>query len=107
MLNTSNLGYRINPKGDIISDLLFMYNLKLFTTNNIQLASILELASIIKIVNKFSDNIRISFGIEKCKKLTIQRGKTVQMENIYLDNVEEIKSLELNRQHKYLGLEKV
>ena len=101
MLNTSDLGYRIIPKGDIISHLLFMQNLKLFTTNNIQLASI------IKIVNKFSDNIRISLGIDKCRKLTIQRGKIVQMENIYLDNVEEIKSLELNRQHKYLGLEKV
>ena len=61
----------------------------------------------IKIVNKFSDNITISFGIDKCKKLTIQRGKIVQMENIYLDNVEEIKSLELKRQYKYLGLEKV
>ena len=101
MLSTSNLGYRINPKGDIISHLLFMGNLELCAARNIQLASMM------KIVNKFSDNITISFGIDKFKKLTIQRGKIAQMENIYLDNVEEIKSLELNRQYKYLGLEKV
>ena len=98
MLNTSNRGYRINTKGDIISGLLFMQNLKLFAANDSQLASL------IKIVNKFSDNIRISFGIDKCKKLLIQHGKIIQMENICLDNVEEIKSLELKRQYKYLGL---
>ena len=57
----------------------------------------------IRIVNKFSDDIGISFGIDKCKKLTIQRGKIVHMENIQLDNGEELKSLELNQQYKYLG----
>ena len=45
----------------------------------------------------------MSFGVDKCKKLTIQRGKIVQIENIQLDNREELKSMELNQQHKYLG----
>ena len=45
----------------------------------------------------------MSFGIDKCKKLTIQRGKIVYMENIQLDNGEELKSLELNQHCKYLG----
>ena len=57
----------------------------------------------IRIVNKFNDNIGMSFGVDKCKKLTIQRGKIVHMENIQLDNGEELKSLELNQQYKYLG----
>ena len=56
----------------------------------------------IKIVNKFSDDIEMSFGIDKCKKLTIQRGKIVDMENIQLNNGGELKSLELNQQYKYL-----
>ena len=56
----------------------------------------------IKIVNKFSDDIEMSFGIDKCKKLTIQREKIVDMENIQLNNGEELKSLELNEQYKYL-----
>ena len=92
LLSTSNIGYRINRQGDIISHLLFMDDLKLFPANNNQLASM------IRIVNKFSDDIGMSFGIHKCKKLTIQYGKTVHMENIQLDNSEELKSLELNQQ---------
>ena len=100
LLNTSNIGYRINCQGDIISHLLFMDGLKLFAANDSQLASI------IKIVNKFSDDIGMSFGTDKCKKLTIQRGKIVQMENTQLDNGEELKSLELDQQYKYLGFGK-
>ena len=56
-----------------------------------------------KIVNKFSHDIGMSFGTDKCKNLTIQRGKIVHMENIQLDNGEELKLLELNQQYKYLG----
>ena len=41
----------------------------------------------------------MSFEIEKCKKLTTQRGKIVQMENIH---DEELKSLEFNQEYKYL-----
>ena len=62
LLNTSNIGYRINHQGDIISHLLFMDNLKLFAANNNQLASV------IRIVHKFSDDIGMSFGIDRCKK---------------------------------------
>ena len=65
LLNTSNIGYRINRQGDIISCLLFMDDLKLLAANDYQLASM------IKIVNKFSDDIGMSFGIDKCEKLTI------------------------------------
>ena len=61
LLNTSNTGYRINHQGDIISHLLFMDDLKLFAANDNQLASR------IRIVNKFSDDIGMSFGIENVK----------------------------------------
>ena len=74
-----------------------MDNLKLFAANGNQLISM------IKIVNKFGDNVGMSFGIDNCKKLTIKRGKIVQMKNIQLDNGEELKSLELNQQCKYFG----
>ena len=97
LLNTSNIGYRINCQGDIILHLLFMDDLKLFAANDNQLASM------IRIVNKFSDDIGMSFGIDKCKKLTIQHEKSFHMENIQLDKGEELKSLKLNQQYKYLG----
>ena len=74
-----------------------MDDFKLFAANDNQLASM------IKIVNKFSDDIGMSFAIDKCKKFTIQRGKIVHMENIQLGNGEELTSLELNQQYKYMG----
>ena len=69
LLKTSNLGYRLNPQGDIILHLLFIDNLILFAANDNQLVSMK------KIVNNFSDNNGKSVGIDKCKKVTIQRGK--------------------------------
>ena len=97
LLNTRNIGYKINRQGDIISHHLFMDDLKLFATNDNQLASM------IRIANKFNDDIGMSFGIDKCKKLTIQSEKNFHMENIQLDKGEELKSLKLNQQYKYLG----
>ena len=63
-----------------------MDDLKLFAANDNQFASM------IKIVNKFSDDIWMSF------RINVQRGKIVQMEDIQFDNGEELKSLELNQQ---------
>ena len=74
-----------------------MDDLKLFTSNDNQLASI------IKIVKSLSDDIKMSFGISKCKKLTIKRGKVVQSQNIQLNNGEEMESLEANQQYRHLG----
>ena len=63
LLHTSNIGYRINRQGDIISHFLFMDDLKLFAANDNQLASM------IKIVNRFSDDIGNSpFNVEKLFK---------------------------------------
>ena len=88
----NNIGYRIICQGDIISHLLFMDNLELFAANDNHLVSMINIA------NKFSDDIRIGFRIDKCKKLTIQRGKILQMKDIQLDNGAELKPLELNQQ---------
>ena len=65
LLKTSNIGYKINPQGDIISNLLFIDGLILLAANDDQLVSMK------KTINKFSDNSGMSFGIDKCKKLTI------------------------------------
>ena len=59
-----------------------MDDFKLFAVNNNQLTSM------IKIVNKLIDDIRTSFRIDNCKKLTIHYGKIVQMEKNQLNNGE-------------------
>ena len=81
---------------ELIAKVILFYiscSWSIFAANNNQVASVM------RIVNKFGDNIGMSFGIDKCKKLTIQRGKIVHMENIQIDD-EELKLLELNQQYK-------
>ena len=97
LLKSSNLGYKINRRGDIISHLLLMDDIKIFAANDNQLQSMID------IVNRFSDDICMNFGIEKCKKLTIKRGKVVQSQPIQLPSGEELTSLDQNQQYKYLG----
>jgi len=44
----------------------------------------------------------MQFGIEKCNKITIVKGKVKPSENITLNNGEELKSLEQHRHYRYL-----
>ena len=90
MLKKSNLGYKITRQNDVISHLLFMDDLKLYASNDNQLMNQIHM------VKTFSDDIQMNFGIEKCNKLTICRGKILHTENIILNNGQELKSLELN-----------
>ena len=85
-----------STKKTTISHLLFIDDLKLYAANGQQLNNQ------IKLVKTFSDDIRMSFGIEKCNKVTIKRGKITKSENIVLDNGEILKTLDLNKMYKYL-----
>ena len=44
------------------------------------------------------------FGLDKCNKITIIKGKITQTNSIVLDNKETIKELENNAAYKYLGI---
>jgi len=83
LLKRSNLGYRMSQI--IISHLLFMDDLKLYASNDKQLQQMLS------IVKTFSDDIRMQFGIDKCNKVTIIKGKVRPSENITLNNGEILK----------------
>ena len=96
LLKESKLGYRIT-KEITISHLLFMDDLKLYASNDQQLKSQ------INIVKTFSNDIRMSFGIDKCNKVTIKRGNVTNSENITLNNGEILKTLDQNKQYRYLG----
>ena len=95
LLKRSNLGYRLSKH--VISHLLFMDDLKLYSSNDNQLRRM------VNIVKTFSDDIRTKFGIDKCNKLTIVRGKIVPSDDIVLNINEYLKSIEVNQQYRYLG----
>ena len=43
------------------------------------------LVGLVIAVKKFSDKIRIEFGMEKCVKSTLKRGKLTETSDLYLD----------------------
>ena len=53
----------------------------------------------------FSNDIGMSFGLEKCPKISIVRGKVKNRDNIVLSSGEEIRELNNQKFYKYLGVE--
>ena len=73
-----------------------MHDLKLFTSNDNQLQSL------VNVVKTFSD--KMTFRMSKCNKITIVRGKIALLQNdINLKSGEELKSLDNEQQYRYLG----
>ena len=71
--------------------------IKLFAQNYAGLQKMVDL------VRKFSDDIRMSFGISKCAKLTVKRGKPVSTGPV-LTIGNEISELAYDETYHYLGL---
>jgi len=97
MLKKSKMGYKPRNQAEKISHLMFMDDIKLYAANDHQLENLVD------IVKTFSDDIGMSFGIDKCNKLTIKKGKVTKTTNIVLGNGDEIKSLNNQEYYKYLG----
>jgi hypothetical protein len=47
----------------------------------------------------------MEFGLEKCAKITLKRGKLISSQNLVTDNNREIQELEQGKTYKYLGIE--
>ena len=77
-----------------LTHLLYMDNLKLFARNDGDLQKMMDL------VQTFS---RMSFGISKCAKLTLKRGKVVQTGPLPLTDCLEIPELDVSGVYHYLG----
>lgn len=83
LINNIENGYRINPKNEkkpkIISHLFYMDDLKLDSPNRE------KTTEQIKIVKKFSDDLNMKLGLDKCAFLTLKKGRTAEIENIVID----------------------
>ena len=73
-----------------------MDNLKLFAKDDNDLEGLLQT------VKTFSDEISMSFGLDKCAKATFKRGKLTGTTSVELDQNIVITDLEQEDMYKYL-----
>ena len=64
-----------------------------------------NLNKLVQIVHKFSQDICMDFGLDKCSKCTLKKGKKVASENLQLENGTSIEYLRADTSYKYLGIE--
>ena len=76
-----------------------MDDLKLYGKNDY------EFDGLLKTVKTSSDDIGMTFGLDKCIKATFIRGKLKYTSSIVLDTDTKIKELDQEETYKYLGIE--
>lgn len=98
MLNKMGKGVNIGNSREKLSHLWYMDDLKLFATTKQHLKNLLEC------VGKFSNDIHMKFGLDKCRVNSIDKGKWEEHEG---HNVNEwqgmVIGMERNEKYKYLG----
>lgn len=99
-LNSTNYGFAIknnNTELARLSHLLYMDDLKLLASTKNQLEQMLN------IVEEFSNDIGMQFGLDKCRVLNIIRGQ-IQPGGYDMENGQNIEAMEAGEVYKYLGV---
>lgn len=97
----TDTGYGFNIKAGrhnfMLSHLLYMDDLKLFTATRKQLETVL------KLVHKMSEDVGMEFGIDKCRTVTVERGRLIETPAIQIQEHLIIPPIE-GQPYKYLGV---
>lgn len=99
ILNATGHGYKIDISNNIkLTHLLYMDDIKLYAANREQLDDLL------KRTEEFSNDIKMKFGIEKCKVNSIIAGQFKKVDSHNLEHQEgAIDSMDFKESYKYLG----
>lgn len=97
LLNREKFGFHYGDFDTSINHLFFMDDLKLYAKNED------DLGKLMGIVHQFSNDIGMTFGMNKCASIVIRAGVKVKSEGITLPNKEKIKDLD-EEGYKYLGV---
>ena len=97
LLKREAMGYKFGSQGRKINHLLFMDDLKLFGRDKE------EVDKLVEVVNTFSRDIRMEFGLDKCAVLEVKSGRQTECEGIELPDGKKIEEAE-ERGYKYLGV---
>ena len=98
-LQKTGYGYQLD-KQTKINHLFYVDDLKLYGTSDSQLNGL------ISTVKKVSNDIQMEFGLDKCAKTTLKRGKKVSAKGILLNDHQLIQDLDQAETYKYLRKEK-
>jgi hypothetical protein len=94
MLEQSGYGYKFKS-GTTINHLLYMDDIKLYAKNERDIDSLIHLTRV------FSTDIKMTFGLEKCARLIVNRGRITATQGVDLPNGH-IK--DVSESYKYLGI---
>ena len=97
LIRREKLGYSFGNDGKKISHLLFMDDLKLFGQNES------EIERLVEVVWKFSTDIRMVMGLDKCAVLVVKGGKRERHEGFNLPGGSKIQDVD-EEGYKYLGV---
>ena len=98
-LYRADCGYKVHGTERKISHLLYMDDLKLLGRNEN------DLKNEIKIVHTISKDLNINFGLEKCARIFLKRGRVQSKMHIGNTFENDITELDLRKAYKYLGIE--
>jgi len=98
-LNRSDCGYQVHGTERKISHLLYMDDLKLLGRNEN------DLKNEIKIAQTISKDINMNFGLEKCARICLKRGRVQSKMHEGNTFENDIKVLDPRKAYKYLGIE--
>ncbi|CAK1584157.1 unnamed protein product [Parnassius mnemosyne] len=98
VIEESGLGFRFRKENSPISHLLYMDDLKLFTSKES------DLLLLLKLTHNFNNDIRMEFGIDKCAVINVNRGKIKDCNNFAITDDLHFSSLSETETYKYLGM---
>ena len=97
ILNGETKGYKFGNAGKLVNHLLFMDDLKLYASSQ------RELDSLVRVVESYSRDIGMEFGMDKCAVLVMKDGKQVASEGVELPSGDVMKDVD-EEGYKYLGV---
>ena len=97
ILRKMKAGYSLGKNQPRLNHLLYMDDLKLFGQSE------REIELLVNTVHRFSCDIGMQFGIEKCSLIIMKRGKMVTCDGIELPGGEKMKGVN-EEGYKYLGI---
>ena len=89
--------YQLSKEDESINHLLFMDDLKLYGSDERQVDSL------INTVRVLSDDIRMEFGLKRCRLVVMKRSKVIKYDGVDLPDGHRMKSVEEDG-YKYLGI---